>query len=352
VVPGFNDLLSGVSPISITAIDPNLRTPYVQQFNLTLQQEFGRNFLLEIGYVGSKGTDLPRQVRINQARLASPADPVNGIIENTPLNALFRVPFLGFSPTGLVQIQSSGNSTYHSLQASLTKRYSHGFQFLASYTYSKAIDDSSTNGPDGDASPVATGNQQALFLNRGLSDFDRTQRFVLSFTYDLPRAHNASNPLAKLLSGWEVAGIATVQSGTPLDITDSAGALLFGVTTSRANFTLEGSAAAAEGQGSVNSRLNRFFDTGAFAPAGLSFGNVGRNILRGPNQRNLDLSLIKKTSINEHQNIEFRAEFFNIFNTVNFANPGTNIASPLTFGIITSTSSSPRIIQFALKYSF
>lgn len=351
-VPGLAEMAQGVPPISLTAVDPGLRTPYVQQFNLTIQQEFWKNFLFEVGYVGTKGTKLLRQVHINQALLASPEHPVNGITENTPLNATFRAPFLGFAPNGLIQIQSSGDSIYNSLQASLTKRLGRGLQFLASYTYSKAIDDARTSGADGDSNPVATGDQRLLFLNRGLSDFDRTHRFVLSTLYDLPAFRERAGAVGKLLSGWEIAALATLQSGTPIDITDSSGALLYGITTSRASFAPGSTVEDAKRSGSVNDRLNQYFNRAAFQAAGLEFGNAGRNILRGPDQRNLDLSLIKKTSIRESQVLEFRAEFFNIFNTVNFANPGGDISAPATFGVITSTSASPRMIQFALKYRF
>lgn len=352
VVPGTADLLRGVPPISLTSLDPHLRTPYVQQFNVTLQWQAAKDFLFELGYVGTKGTKLLRQVRINQALLASSSQPINGITDSTPFNAALRAPFLGLSPNGLVQVQSSGSSIYHSLQFSVTKRLSKGLQFLASYTVSKSIDDAATMGPDGDASPVATGDQRRLSLNRGLSDFDRTHRFVFSGTYDLPAFRNGTGTIGKALSGWEIAGIATVQSGLPTDIVDSAGGLLFGVTTSRANFAPGATLSSAGEGGSVESRLNHFFNTGAFRPAGLFFGDVGRNILRGPNQRNIDFSVIKRTAIRERQNIEFRAEFLNLFNFVNFANPGSDIAAPQTFGVITNTSTGPRTIQFALKYNF
>lgn len=352
VVPSKADLLRGVPALSVTTLDPHARTPYVQQFNLTLQAQLARDFLIEVGYVGTTGTKLLRQVRINQALLASPAAPIHGITDNTPFNASLRAPFLGFAPNGLVQVQSSGKSIYHSLQMSVTKRVSAGLQFLASYTLSKSIDDAATAGPDGDASPVATGDQQRLFLNRGISDFDRTHRFVFSGTYNLPDFRKASGPAGKMLSGWKMASIVTVQSGLPIDIVDSAGGSLFGVTTSRASLAPGATFSTAEGHGSTQSRLNRFFNTDAFRPAGLLFGNLGRNVLRGPNQRNVDFSLIKTTPVTEKQHIEFRAEFLNIFNFVNFANPGSNIAAPQTFGVITSTSTGARTIQFALKYNF
>ncbi len=383
IVPGLTADGTGLAgaPISAFVLDPTMRTPYMQHYNLTLQYEFAKDFLLEVGYVGSKGTKLLRRVGIAQALLASPERPVNGVTTNTPANALLRARFLGFSPNGLSQFQTSGNSNYNSLQLSVAKRFSKGLQFLAAYTVSKSIDDADTASVLGDSRVPSEGDQNALSLNRAVSDFDRPQRFVLSFTYDLPSFNGGSALLRKLLSGWEIAGIATFQSGLPIDIVDSRGASLFGGSNpstgvvSRASFAAGASRQTAALSGPVNGRLNRFFNTSAFAPAptipaggiiigsdgrptgfiagaaGTTFGTLGRNILRGPDQRNVDLSLIKKIPIAENQNIEFRAEFFNIFNTVNFANPGGDIAAP-DFGVITATSTSPRIIQFALKFNF
>ncbi|RMG52944.1 MAG: hypothetical protein D6723_07885, partial [Acidobacteria bacterium] len=353
VIPDAAQLAAGVTPISGFFMDRHMRTPYVQQWNLTLQYEVADNYLIEVGYVGTKGTKLIRQVKIAQAQLASPTNPINGITENTPANAALRSPFLGFSPDGLHQFQTSGNSTYHSFQASLTKRFSQGLQFLIAYTLGKSLDDRTTlTGLQGDATAFAPGDQTRLFLNKGRSDIDRRHRLVIHGTYDFPSFRSGRGPAGKFLSGWELAWIATLQSGRPIDIVDSNGASLFGVTTSRASFAPGATIESASRGGSVNRRLNRFFNTDAFVPAGFGFGNVGRNILTGPDQRNMDLSIIKRTPIYENHTLEFRAEFFNVFNTVNFANPGNDIASPATFGVITRTSASPRIIQFALKYSF
>ncbi len=353
IVPNAAQLAAGVAPISGFFMDPNMRTPYAQQFGVSLQHEFAKDFLLEIGYVGTKGTKLIQQVRIAQAELASPSRPINGVTENTPANAVLRSRFLGFSPDGLKQFQTSGSSTYHSLQVTVTKRLSGGLQFLAAYTLSKWLDDRTTiTGIQGDATAFAPGDQFNLSLNRGRSDLDRRHRLVVSGTYDFPTIAGGRGVLGHLFSGWELAWIAILQSGRPFSVLDSGGASLFGVTTSRASFAPGATLKTALRKGPVNRRLNQFFNTAAFVAAGPGFGNAGRNVLTGPDQRNVDLSLLKRIPIREGQHLEFRAEFFNAFNIVNFANPGSDIATPATFGIITQTSTSPRLVQFALRYSF
>jgi TonB dependent receptor len=361
VIPGINSTGTGLTgaPISAFALDPNNETPYVEQYNLTVQHQFAKDFVVEVGYVGSHGVKLLRRVGIAQSLLASPDHPVNGITTNTPDNADLRSPFPGLSPSGFVQSQTTGTSDYNSLQASVTKHLGRGLQFLASYTYSKSIDDAASGSILGDSRITSDGDQHNLRLNRALSDFDRTHRFIVSTTYDLPGYKNNAL-LRSLTSNWELAGIATFQSGTPLDIVDSAGGALFGGSNSstgiisRASFAPGASLATAEGHGALEQRLNHFFNQAAFTPAaGGLFGDLGRNILRGPDQRDVDFSVIRRFPVKwaEGSNLEFRAEFFNLFNLVNFGNPVNDIASQ-NFGIITSTSTSPRIVQFALKYNF
>jgi Carboxypeptidase regulatory-like domain/TonB dependent receptor-like, beta-barrel len=361
VIPGINSTGTGLTgaPISAFALDPNAVTPYVQQYNLTVQHEFAKDFVLEVGYVGSHGVKLLRRVGIAQSLLASPQNPVNGITTNTPDNADLRSPFPGLSPSGFVQFQTSGSSSYNSLQTSLTKRLGHGLQFLASYTFSKSIDDAASGSQLGDSRITSDGDQHNLRLNRAPSDFDRPHRFVTSFTYDLP-AYKENAVLHGLTSNWELSGIFTAQSGTPLDIVDSLGGALFGGSNSstgiisRASFVPGQTAGSAQGHGSIEGRLNQFFNTKAFEPAqGGLFGDLGRNILRGPNEKNVDFSVLRRFPVKwvERSSVEFRAEFFNVFNFVNFDNPVTNIQAG-TFGQIQNTSTSARIIQFALKYNF
>lgn len=339
-------------PISGLFLDPNIRTPYVQHYSLNLQWELSRNSLLEIGYVGSKGTKLLQVITLNQPVF----DPATGQFV-PPLG-----PFLSTQKNvagGVQQVQTGSNSHYDSLQMSLTKRLSRGLQLLASYTLGKSID--SYSGSAINELAALPGDQRDLRQSRALSDFDRRHRFVLSFIYDLPRARGGRAKRA-LLDRWQVAGIVTLQSGLPFSIVDNPNNFII----QRANFAPGFSGSAAVG-GSVHSKLNRYFNTSAFVPSrqflvgttpnpffkpSAPFGDTGRNILTGPDQRNVDFSAIKFVPIGEAVNLEFRAEFFNLFNSVNFANPNSNIAVPATFGRITATSSGPRVIQFALKLNF
>src|SRR3989442_1164493 len=197
-----------------------------------MQYVVSKDLLIEVTYVGTRGLDLFRDVGINQARLASPQKPIvndvtNAVITtNTPANAQLRAPFQGASISAFGQRQTTAQSTYNSLQVSLTKRLSKGLQLLGSYTYAKSIDNASggLGGAGGGAdSGSILGNQLDNRANRGVSDFDRTHRIVLSYLWDLPRLAFAARSTAGrlLLSNWQVAGIISAMSGLPIDISDS-----------------------------------------------------------------------------------------------------------------------------------
>ena len=381
--------------------DRNIRTPYLHQYNTSLQYAVGTDLLLEVAYVGTRGLNLFRVVGINQARLASPEHPITNevtgqvITTNTPANASLRAPFQGLStnaPSGLNQ--TTAKSSYNSLQLSVTKRLSRGLQFLSSYTYAKSIDNTSSGSGSGVANEVAfiAGNQLDDRANRGVSNFDRTHRFVLSYLWDLPRPTFAARSTGGrwLLSNWQVAGIIVAMSGLPIDIVDTGAGSFYGLSggnnpLARPNWA----PGATRSTATSNIPAGYFFNPLAFArptllagqlipssngtatagATGTDFGNVGRNVLRGPRQTNVDFSIIRRFPITESKNIEFRAEFFNLFNHVNFANPISNlnaiassggsidpntgrIINPGDFGRIISTSNNPRLIQLALKLNF
>jgi hypothetical protein len=337
--------------IGLNSIDPHFRTPYIQQWGLNLQYQLLRETILEVGYVGTKGVALPDRRAINQALLASPDAPINGITTNTAANTPLRVPYIGFSPDGLLAEETAADSHYHSLQANLRQRFSHGLQYAVSYMFSKSIDD--TSGGSTTIFSEITGDESRIWTSKGPSDFDRRHRFVANLSYEIPKWGWAigSSVLGRLVNGWAIAGIVIAQSGAPFSVTDSTGAVFFGTTGSRANWAPGATLATAELSGSVESRLTKFFNTAAFTKAGNLFGNAGRNILRGPSQRNVDLSLSKAIPITEHLRGELRAEFFNAFNTANFASPNANISSS-GFGTITSTVGNPRVVELALKLLF
>jgi hypothetical protein len=327
--------------LGLNSVDPTLRTPYIEQWAMNLQYQAAKDMLIEVGYVGTKGVALPDRRAIDQAILASPTSPVNGETTNTAANAGLRVPYVGFSPEGLLAEETASDSRYNSLQASLSQRFSHGLRYLVSYTFSKAMDD--TSGGNTSIFSEVAGDEAHLWVNKAPSDFDRTNRFVVNAGYEIPRW--------RFLGGWEISGVGIAQSGTPFSITDSSGAAYFGVTGSTASFAPGATLQTARLSGSVESRLNQYFNPAAFVKAGNYFGNAGRNILRGPGQRNIDFAVSKTLPITEHWRAEFRGELFNVLNMVNFANPSGAITSS-GFGVIKATTGNPRIVQFAVKLRF
>jgi hypothetical protein len=372
------------SGLSADYVAENYDSPMVQQYSLDAQYEFLPKTVLEVGYVGTRGTRLADSRLTNTALLASPSNPVNGITTNTVANAGLRVPILGFAPNGLTSIESYGFSMYNGLQVTVKRQLSHGIQFQGAYTWGKNLTDvegvgfqSVFLGGDGNSNDPNNRHQR-----RGPADFDRAQRFVFTYLWEIPHPAGESFVNRKLLSGWALSGVTTFQSGLPLTITDPVGGSIFGsASTSRAQLCPGFSQAQAATSGGVESRLNGYFNPAAFATAavpdlagcpfpqigdGTDYGNTGRAAFRGPHQANFDASLTKSTKVgglSEGAMLEFRTEFFNAFNHPQFANPGTslNIAfDPTTkqptlagnFGRIGATSVAPRLIQFGLKYSF
>jgi hypothetical protein len=404
----FPTFVIGV-PLAGPAFDRGLRTPYVHQYNLSVQSEFQKALLFEAGYVGAKGRRLFRQVAINQAQLATPQKPITNavtgavITTNTPGNAVLRAPLQGVSINGFSMNESTAESSYDSLQLSLTGRISERTQLLAAYTFAKSIDNASgTGGGAGITGVVNTGavNDSGLILgnqndsraNRGVSDFDRTHRFVLSYLWDLPNPQFAARSgfARSAIWNWRSSAILTAMSGLPIDIVDTGAGSLYGLDKG-ANPLARPSLVAGMSCSNANQNVpsGSFFNATVFArptvqsgqpipssggmatagAVGTDIGSVGRNCLRGPRQVNLDFALEKLFPLAESRNFEFRAEFFNLFNHPNFANPISNlnalfasgggvdpttgrVLKPGNFGRIISTSNNPRILQFALKFNF
>ena len=359
--------------------DPDFKESTAQQYDFDLQYQ-RKSYVFSVAYAGAKGTHLALGRSNNQPPFASPSNPVNGLSTNSVANAPERVPFVGLSPY-IARLQSSGNSIYNSLQATLKKDMSHGFQFLAAYTFSKSIDDA------GDSLGAALGggfgtpilgeqvfnNQNDVAAQRGVSDFDRAQRLVISGTWNVPGPDGTTSAtIRKLGSGWSSSGVVTLQSGLPFSIMDSAAGTLFGPATLYTTGSLAPGATLADAgrSGSVTSRVNEFFNTKAFVPApyipdggliddmypvsggGTIFGNLGRNILRGPDQQDFDIAAIKTTPLSERVKLIFRWEVFNVLNRPNFANPSNDVSTPSTFGVISALTVNPRIMQYALKLEF
>jgi hypothetical protein len=351
----------------------------VQHYALDLQYQY-RSLVFSVAYAGAKGTHLALGRSNNQPFLASPSHLVNGLTTNSVDNAAARAPFVGLSPL-VFRIESSGNSIYNSLQSTVKKDLTHGLQVLAAYTYSKSIDDA------GDGLGAAIGgsfgrpilgelvynDQNDVEAQRSVSDFDRTHRFVASGTWNLPGPKRAASAgVQKLEEGWSISGIATLQSGLPFSILDSDAGTLFGPATLYTTGNLAAGATLKDAGrgGSVSQRVDEFFNTKAFVPApfvpdgglidgqypvsggGTIFGSLGRNILRGPDQRVADIAAIKTTPLTERIRLVFRWELFNVLNRANFANPSNDVSTPSTFGVISALTVNPRIMQYGLKLEF
>ena len=326
-LPGFS------TPISGLYADPNLSTPYTQQYNFGFQWEFAKSWLWELGYVGSKGTKLINVYNFSQ-----------GATGTAPYSPFFFSTNKALN--GFDQVQTDTNSLYNSLQTSVSKHFSYGLQLLASYTFSKSTDEGS--GSFENELGGYPGDQQNPATQRGLSDFNRKHRFVLSAVYDLPNIYKGeSGALRRAANNWELATIITEQSGLPFSVVCEIPSTLLNRADVIAGSTFTE-------PGSTKSKLNEYFNTAAFAPGCANvapYGTSPRNFLIGPGQHNVDFSIVKFIPVTERFKAEFRTEFFNAFNEVNFSQPNANVAAP-AFGQITSTSGGPRIIQFALKLSF
>jgi hypothetical protein len=444
-----------------------LGVPLIQQYNLDLQYELARNWIVDVGYVGSHGTKLfnwsqPQNVSFlapnssngptdaqNQRMIigsgaqgtpnafafndSGNSNPATQILENTGNssyngNYLGRVRYLGFGANGMASTNTFGDSLYDSLQAALRHQFANGLLLQVSYTWSKLI--TNINASEGGAGIAAPGNvlsgsagsNDPLDMRQqyGLAAFNRPQRLIVAYSYDLPYK-NRNGFAGHVLGGWTISGITTIQNGAPLSVIDSNGGTIYwgpgglafctgcnvraelvpantgkcnssgvcgavGVETPGSNYQrvvsgLEGQA----GGGWINASAFTstpciggtpnasgnaaapcgafpnpflppgppFFGEGSLFPgAGRGFGNSGVGIVMGPGQHNWDLSLIKNTKITEGTSLEFRAEFYNIWNHAQFNNPANNVGSAATFGLINSSSVPPRVVQFALKFSF
>ena len=374
-LPNFADPFNGnppaagtfSTPLTNLTLSPTLTLPYTQDWDFNLQRSFGSDWLFEIGYVGTKGTHLPRFIEAN------PAVFVPGTANGQPIsnssNADQRRLYSGctledspsscqFSSTG--EIAGIANSSYNAMEASTRKRFSHGLSFLLSYTWSKAIDDvSSFNITGSAAKPVAGENDLAqnpfdLNAERGLSLFDARNRFVASYEWALPFWNDSHSWYHSALGGWQLNGIATLMSGTPFTVFDSndvsaqgSAPEITGFSAQRPNLVGNSN----NGPRQVNAWLNptAFQRLDPTANAG-QFGTEGRNVNVGPAFANWDFAALKNFRVTESKRFQFRAELFNVLNRANFRLPDSDISSP-TFNHILAAET-PRQVQFALKFMY
>lgn len=330
-------------PDSALAIQRDLRTGYMQHWNLNVERQLGTKSVFEVAYVGSKGTKLLTARDINQPQPSALPPGLPFVPRPNPR----------FDDIDL--LESRANSNYNALQARFQQRLTRGLSALASYTWSKSIDDASnffTSAGD----PNFPQNSYNVRAERGRSNFDVRHRVSLSYSYLFPlgkgRRYLANSGLATtLFTGWETYGIVTLQSGRPFTV-----ALLSEIDNSGTGRSILGFGANDRPNVTSNPNLSnqtpqRWFNTAAFSfPAPGTFGNAGRNILDGPGYQNVNASLVKNTALTERVNLQFRAEFFNLFNHPNFNLPDNFLGSP-TFGVI-SSAREPRHIQFGMKLLF
>jgi hypothetical protein len=374
-LPNFADPFNGnppaagkfSTPLTNLTLSPTLTLPYTQDWDLNLQHSFASDWLIEIGYVGTKGTHLPRFIEAN------PAVFVPGTANGQPIsnssNADQRRLYSGctlvdspgscqFSSTG--EIAGIANSSYNAMETSMRKRFNHGLSFLLSYTWSKTIDDvSSFNITGSAAKPVAGENDLAqnpfdLAAERGLSLFDARNRFVASYEWALPFWNHPDNWYQTALGGWHLDGIATLMSGTPFTVFDSndvsaqgSAPEITGFSSQRPNLV-----------GNPNSgprKVSAWVDSSAFqrldptANAG-QFGTEGRNVNIGPAYADWDFAALKNFKVTESKQFQFRTELFNVLNRANFRLPDSDISSP-TFNHVLAAQA-PRQVQFALKFMY
>ena len=324
-------------PDSALAIQRDLRTGYMQHWNFNVERQIGSKSVVEVAYVGSKGTKLLTARDINQ--------PQPSVLP--PGLPFVSRPDPRFDDIDL--LESRANSNYNALQMRFQQRLARGFSALASYTWSKSIDDAS-NFFSSAGDPNFPQNSYNVAAERGRSNFDVSHRLSVSYSYALPFRH-VDGVAGKLVNGWETFGIVTLQTGRPFTV-----ALLSEIDNSGTGRSILGFGANDRPNlvGSPelsNQTTSQWFNTAAFAfPAPGTFGNAGRNILEGPGFQSVNASLVKNTALTERVKLQFRAEAFNLFNHPNFNLPDNFLGSP-TFGRITSARD-PRHIQFGLKLLF
>ncbi|MEZ5394485.1 MAG: carboxypeptidase regulatory-like domain-containing protein [Bryobacterales bacterium] len=296
-----------LKPVTVgLSVDPFFAAPYVQQWNLNIQHELAKDWVVTAAYVGSKGTRLPIRRELNPAIFGPGATTGN-------INAR-RIYAPNFQ--SIISYENVINSTYESLQLTLNKRFSHGFTIQSNYTYGKSIDGMSI-----DVDGFNGQNTLDVRADKALSDYDTRQRFVNSFLWETP---GPTTGVAKwFLGGWQLNGIFIAQAGTPFTVTSGRDQALSGTGTQRPNLT--GDPKLDTGR-SRDELMGGYFDASMFVlPAQGSYGNAGRNLLIGPGSYNLDFALFKRFKFGERLQLQYRWEMFNAFNHANLGTPRSNI---------------------------
>jgi len=393
---------TGASSAIVTPfLTEHIQTPTVYNYSLNVQYELAPSYVLEVGYVGNKGIRLANQLRqLNTARLATAGSPVcyttasgqQCVTTDTTSNVNVRVPYLGYSSVGFQQEGYDGDSRFNSLQVTLRKRMSHGLSFQAAYTLSSLFSNLSVVGANGGSTVGQSNNPSDLRQQWGRSVQYRPNRLAINYSWDIPVGSLGNKSFAgKILKGWNVSGVTTIQDGQPMTIIDNrAGTAYSSVSAFGASINPRAQLAAGKTYGDIvnsdwtvglDNGSTRYLNPAAFvAPnivtidgrivpfttgcvnasnvaasgCGTDYGNTGVAVVQGPGQLNFDASVIKTTRVgglSENATLQLRGEFYNLFNHTQYSNPVLNVQGG-NFGQITSTSVAPRLIQFALKYTF
>ena len=354
---------SPTSSLTGTTFSQDFRPPMIQHYSMNIQDQLARDTVLEIGYLGSRGTRLLSVIQPNEALTASASSPIRGVTTDSFTNVTSRVPIEGISSANFTEIASNGQSWYNAFEASLIHRTRWGLQMQAAYTWARSLSDD-PNSVQGVNGGTVLGDQADRHHAYGIDSFVRPQRFVLSFDDSLPFFR--SNPrslLGETLGGWRLSGVYTIQNGQWLAVTNTNTNNVNGVNGLDQDFSQIVPGCAVATPGSIESRLKSYINSACFpmkyptisADGTTGFGNSGRGVVQGPGENNLDLALIKQFGLKtwtEASTIEFRAEAFNALNHPQFSNPTLNRDAGASFGTITTTAVNPRVMQLALKFNF
>jgi hypothetical protein len=342
-------------PTTVLTVENGMRPPYSQNWNFSIQRALGGDYLLDVRYIGNKGTRLPRMIEANPAVYQPGATSGDADQRRMYAGCHGAQGPCDFASVGL--ITNSTNSTYHAAQMALSRRFQSGLSFLTSYTFSKSLDYVSSFNVAGSAPRLVAGEndlaQNPFNLNaeHGASLFDARHRFVFSGSYQIPTPRGAKGAARAALGGWQLNTIVNFASGTPFTVYDSANVALQGSSpeitgfySSRPNLISDPNAGPHRADQWVSRSAFQRLDP--VAQAG-QFGNEGRNAVRGPGVSNVDLSLLKTFSLTERARLQFRAECFNLANHANFGLPDNDVASP-NFGRVLEAGA-PRLMQFGIK---
>jgi Carboxypeptidase regulatory-like domain/TonB dependent receptor len=346
--------------------DPNhnYQTPTIYDWNLAIERQLPSNVLVRAAYVGSHGDHIKETIAFNVFPVCGgPSQPsCTGL--QPRLNAIAGKNVFGTTNNGPTQDSQDINSIYHSLQLSAEKRMTHGLTILGNYTYSKSIDDLPNGGGVADIgadtiSPLPWDDPLRHQFDRGPSDFDHTHRFVASYVWQLPGLSGTNSFVHHVFGDWEWGGIVSAQTGRPFTVLSGVNASGTGIGQDRATLVGNPHGAGACAAAKITTvPCVDWLNPAAFqANAPGSFGNIGKGSFRLPNSFTWDMGLTKNFLFTERWRLQFRAEFFNVFNHANFMDDGASLtnfqklSSKSNFGAI-QEAADPRIGQLALKVFF